>query len=136
VGRALAERHAACGERVPIAERDQHARTAGRRHYTAGRNAAQEAATKAGLSALAEGIRAERAVTRTPIAVTTLHPGYIATDLSAGAARTPLLTSTDKGVRTMVKAIERERPEAKALPGRGFRWDSSCAACRCDLWQG
>jgi short-subunit dehydrogenase len=77
------------------------------------RNLTTYAATKAGLSALAEGIRAEMFLTRTPIAVTTLHPGYIATDLSAGAARTPLLTSADKGVLTMVKAIERERPEAK-----------------------
>ncbi|MGW1950733.1 hypothetical protein ACWCRC_41500, partial [Streptomyces sp. NPDC001940] len=69
--------------------------------------------SKAGVSALAEGIRAEMTATRTPIAVTTLHPGYIATELSAGAAKTPLMTSTEKGVRTMVKAIERERPEAK-----------------------
>ncbi|CAM5670987.1 putative oxidoreductase [Streptomyces tanashiensis] len=71
------------------------------------------AATKAGVSALAEGIRAEMTASGTPIAVTTLHPGYIATDLSAGAAKTPLLTPAEKGVRTMVQAIERERPEAK-----------------------
>ncbi|MGW8685388.1 SDR family oxidoreductase [Streptomyces sp. NPDC055817] len=77
------------------------------------RNLTTYAATKAGVSALAEGIRAEMTATRTPIAVTTLHPGYIATELSAGAAKTPLMTSTEKGVRTMVKAIERERPEAK-----------------------
>ncbi|MFE2992351.1 SDR family oxidoreductase [Streptomyces sp. NPDC059262] len=77
------------------------------------RNLTTYAATKAGVSELAEGIRAEMTATRTPIAVTTLHPGYIATELSAGAAKTPLMTSTEKGVRTMVKAIERERPEAK-----------------------
>ncbi|MFE5733642.1 SDR family oxidoreductase [Streptomyces sp. NPDC056528] len=77
------------------------------------RNLTTYAASKAGLSALAEGIRAEMTVTRTPIAVTTLHPGYIATDLSAGAAKTPLMTSTEKGARAMVRAIERERPEAK-----------------------
>ncbi|MER5959426.1 SDR family oxidoreductase [Streptomyces sp. NPDC001893] len=77
------------------------------------RNLTTYAATKAGVSALAEGIRAEMTATRTPIAVTTLHPGYIATELSAGAAKTPLMTSTENGVRTMVKAIERERPEAK-----------------------
>ncbi|WP_411576642.1 SDR family oxidoreductase [Streptomyces mutabilis] len=77
------------------------------------RNLTTYAATKAGISALAEGIRAEMTVTRTPIKVTTLHPGYIATDLSAGAAKSPLMTTTEKGVRSMVKAIERERTEAK-----------------------
>ncbi|MER5401290.1 SDR family oxidoreductase [Streptomyces sp. NPDC002599] len=77
------------------------------------RNLTTYAATKAGVSALAEGIRAEMTVTRTPIAVTTIHPGYIATDLSAGAAKTPMMTSTEKGVRTMVRAIERESTEAK-----------------------
>ncbi|MFI7872349.1 SDR family oxidoreductase [Streptomyces salinarius] len=77
------------------------------------RNLTTYAATKAGISALAEGIRAEMTATRTRITVTTLHPGYIATDLSAGAAKSPLMTTTEKGVRSMVKAIERERPEAK-----------------------
>ncbi|MGW1295451.1 hypothetical protein [Streptomyces sp. NPDC002533] len=62
---------------------------------------------------LAECIRAEMTVTRTPIAVTTLHPGCIATDLSASAARTLLTTSAEKGARAMARAIERERPEAK-----------------------
>ncbi|MEU3605508.1 SDR family NAD(P)-dependent oxidoreductase [Streptomyces sp. NPDC035033] len=81
------------------------------------RNLTTCAAGKAGLSALAEGIRAEMTLTRTPIAVTTLRPGHIATDLSAGAARTPLMTSTEKGARAMVRAIERERPEAK-VPAR------------------
>ncbi|RGD56391.1 SDR family oxidoreductase [Kitasatospora xanthocidica] len=71
------------------------------------------AASKAGVSALAEGIRAEMLQARSPIAVTTLHPGYIATDLSAGAAKTPMMTSTEKGVRAMVRAIEREGAEAK-----------------------
>lgn len=77
------------------------------------RNLTTYAATKAGVSALAEGIRAEMTAARTPIAVTTLHPGYIATDLSAGAAKTPLMTSAEKGVRAMVQAIEREGADAK-----------------------
>ncbi|WP_331743820.1 SDR family oxidoreductase (plasmid) [Streptomyces sp. NBC_01136] len=77
------------------------------------RNLTTYAATKAGVSALAEGIRAEMTATRTPIAVTTIHPGYIATDLSTGAAKTPLMTSAEKGVRAMVKAIEREGADAK-----------------------
>ncbi|MFD8649117.1 SDR family oxidoreductase [Streptomyces mirabilis] len=77
------------------------------------RNLTTYAATKASVSARAEGIRAEMTITRTPIAVTTIHPGYIATDLSAGAAKTPMMTSTEKGVRTMVRAIERESSKAK-----------------------
>ncbi|MGW0694921.1 SDR family oxidoreductase [Streptomyces sp. NPDC002738] len=77
------------------------------------RNLTTYAATKAGISALAEGIRAEMTETRTPIAVTTIHPGYIATDLSAGSAKTPLMASAEKGVRAMVKAIEREGADAK-----------------------
>lgn len=75
------------------------------------RNLTTYAATKAGLSTLAEGIRAE--MIGKPIVVTTLHPGFIATELSARAGRTPLMVSTEKGVRAMVRAIESERAEAK-----------------------
>jgi hypothetical protein len=75
------------------------------------RNLTTYAASKAGVSALAEGIRAE--LLNTPIRVTTIYPGYIATDLSAGAARAPLMVSADKGIQAMVRAIERERPTAK-----------------------
>ncbi|SFD20380.1 SDR family oxidoreductase [Streptomyces aidingensis] len=71
------------------------------------------AATKAGLSALAEGIRAEMLATRTPIRVSAVHPGYIATEMSGRAARTPLMAELDKGVRSMVRAIERERADAR-----------------------
>lgn len=82
------------------------------------RNLTTYAASKAGLSALAEGIRSEMTASRTPISVTTVHPGYIATELSAGAARTPLMTSADKGVAAIVKAIEREgaAPKVPAWP--------------------
>jgi len=68
------------------------------------RNLTTYAASKAGVSALAEGIRAE--LLATPIRVTTIFPGYIATELSATAARTPLMVSAAKGVPSMVKAIE------------------------------
>jgi short-subunit dehydrogenase len=75
------------------------------------RNLTTYAASKAGVSVLAEGIRAE--LLATPIRVTTIFPGYIATELSATAARTPLMVSADRGVRAMVRAIEAERATAK-----------------------
>jgi short-subunit dehydrogenase len=72
------------------------------------------AASKAAVSALAEGIRAE--VQGTPIKVTTLRPGFIESEMTGRAARTPLLTGADKGVRAMVKAIESERATAYVPP--------------------
>lgn len=68
------------------------------------------AATKAAVSSLAEGIRAD--LLTTPIRVTTLLPGYIESEMSARSGRSPLLTGADKGVRALVAAIERERPKA------------------------
>jgi short-subunit dehydrogenase len=75
------------------------------------RNLTIYAASKAGVAALAEGIRAD--LLRTPIKVTTLYPGYIASELSDRSSKAPLTVSTEKGVRAMVKAIEAERAEAK-----------------------
>jgi short-subunit dehydrogenase len=75
------------------------------------RNLTTYAASKAGVAALAEGIRVD--LLPTPIKVTTLYPGYIASELSSRSAKMPLTVSTEKGVRAMVKAIEAERAEAK-----------------------
>jgi short-subunit dehydrogenase len=75
------------------------------------RNLTAYAASKAGVAALAEGIRAE--LLRTPIKVTTLYPGYIASEMSSTSAKTPLVVSTERGVRAMVKAIEAEPAQAK-----------------------
>ncbi|WP_194922815.1 SDR family oxidoreductase [Catenulispora pinisilvae] len=72
------------------------------------------AASKAGIAALAEGIRAD--LIGTPIKVSTVLPGYIASELSSRSAKMPLTVSTEKGVRAMVKAIEAERAQAK-VPG-------------------
>ena len=68
------------------------------------------AATKAGLAALTEGIRAE--LLRTPIKVTTIFPGYIETELSSKSAKTPLMVDTASGCRALVAAIEREPAKA------------------------
>ncbi|MFJ4651789.1 SDR family oxidoreductase [Nocardia sp. NPDC088792] len=68
------------------------------------------AASKAGLSALGEGLAIE--LRGTPIKVTTLQPGFIATDMSARAGDARLVTPLDKGVNSMVAAIERESVRA------------------------
>jgi short-subunit dehydrogenase len=69
------------------------------------------AASKAGLAALAEGIRIE--MLGSPIKVTTLLPGYIQSEMNERVAqRTPLMSRTADGVRAMVRAIEREVDEA------------------------
>jgi short-subunit dehydrogenase len=77
------------------------------------------AASKAGVATLAEGIRAD--VLGTPIKVTTLLPGYIRSEMNDRVAqRTPLLASTEDGVRSMVRAIEKEVAEA-LVPGWPWR---------------
>ncbi|MGX7827283.1 SDR family oxidoreductase [Actinokineospora sp. 24-640] len=70
------------------------------------KNVTTYAATKAGVSALAEGIRAE--MLRTPVKVTTILPGYIQSEMNAKVGKTPLMVDTRTGVTAMVKAIERE----------------------------
>jgi short-subunit dehydrogenase len=75
------------------------------------------AATKAGVASIAEGLRYE--LYGKPIKVTVLYPGYIASEMNEGvSARTPLMVSTEKGVRAMVDAIEKEKDSAcvPALP--------------------
>ncbi|HET6786544.1 MAG TPA: SDR family oxidoreductase [Aquabacterium sp.] len=77
------------------------------------RNLTTYAATKAGLAALTEGIRAE--LMRTPIRVTTIFPGYIETELSSKAQKTPLMVDTASGCKALVAAIERE-PATACVP--------------------
>tara|TARA_Y100001951_G_scaffold94328_1_gene90683 strand:- start:2662 stop:3414 length:753 start_codon:yes stop_codon:yes gene_type:complete len=72
------------------------------------------AASKAAVAHLAEGIRAE--LLNTPIRVTTLYPGYIRTELNAGAKKLPFEISEELGCQHLVKAIEREPSEA-CVPG-------------------
>lgn len=80
------------------------------------------AATKAGVASLAEGIRSD--VHGSPIVVTTLFPGFIASEMTAKARRTPFLVDTETGCRAMVDAIEREAGEAivPAWPWRPISW--------------
>lgn len=68
------------------------------------------AATKAAIANLAEGLRLE--LLGKPITVSTIHPGYIRSELNEHVARTPLIVGTEVGVRAMVAAIEAERSKA------------------------
>ena len=75
------------------------------------RNVTTYAATKAGVAHLAEGLRAD--VLGTPIKVTVLYPGYIESEMSARSGRSPLMATTEDGVRAMVAAIEKEKSSAR-----------------------
>jgi short-subunit dehydrogenase len=69
------------------------------------------AATKAGVAHLAEGLRNE--LYGTDIKVTVLYPGYIASEMNEHVRdKTPLMVSTEKGVKAMVSAIEKEVADA------------------------
>lgn len=74
------------------------------------RNMTTYAASKAALRSLTEGIRLD--LQRTPIAVTALYPGYIRSEMNAKVKRARFMVDTEVGVRAMVRAIERETPEA------------------------
>ena len=68
------------------------------------------AATKAGVAILAEGIRAD--LLGTPIRVSTVHPGYIVSEANPASRPKPMMVPTERGVRAMVRAIEREAATA------------------------
>ena len=69
------------------------------------------ASSKAGVLALAEGIRAD--VLDTPIEVTSVLPGYIESEMTGSKeGGTPLLAGADEGVLEMVEAIEKERAKS------------------------
>lgn len=69
------------------------------------------AATKVGAAFLAEGLRNE--LLGSPIKVTVLYPGYIASEMNEHVKqKVRFMVSTEKGVRSMVDAIEKEKPSA------------------------
>lgn len=75
------------------------------------------AATKAGIAHLAEGIRSDliglAAKKKHDIAVTTIFPGYIASEMNEKVQQeAKFMVDTQTGVRAMVKAIEAEVTEA------------------------
>ena len=70
------------------------------------------AATKAGLAALAEGVRAELLGSRSAIRVSTIYPGYIRSEINEKLKKTPFIVDTKTGCRALVRAIEREPDQA------------------------
>ena len=74
------------------------------------RNLTTYAATKAGVAALAEGMRAD--LMKTPIRVSTIYPGYIRSEINEKVKNTPFMVDTETGVRSMVAAIDKEVDEA------------------------
>ena len=68
------------------------------------------AATKAGVAALAEGLRAERIP---GVDVSVVYPGYIRSEMNQHVQqRTRFMVDTSTGVRVMVDAIEERRAKA------------------------
>ncbi|SHN27985.1 SDR family oxidoreductase [Cryptosporangium aurantiacum] len=76
------------------------------------------AATKAGLSTLAEGVRMD--VVGTPIRVSAIHPGYIRTAINEKVAGVPFIVDAETGCRALARAIERE-PATAYVPGWPWR---------------
>ena len=74
------------------------------------KNLTTYAASKAGVAALAEGLRAD--VMDSPIEVTTIYPGYIRSEINEKVKKVPFIVDTATGCRAMVRAIEREPAEA------------------------
>ena len=76
------------------------------------------AATKVAVAYLAEGLRSE--LYGTPLAkkikITVLYPGYIASEMNEKVAQSaPLMVSTEKGVKSMVRP-SRRRSRTRACP--------------------
>lgn len=74
------------------------------------KNLTTYAATKAGLAALSEGIRAD--LMRTKIKVSTVYPGYIRSEINEKVKNTPFMVDTETGCRALVAAIEKEKAES------------------------
>ncbi|NHN57334.1 SDR family oxidoreductase [Calidifontibacter sp. DB0510] len=68
------------------------------------------AATKAGIAALAEGIRAEQIP---GVEVSVIYPGYIRSEMNDHVQqRTPFMVDTAEGVRAIIAAIDSKRERA------------------------
>ena len=74
------------------------------------KNLTTYAATKAGVAALTEGIRCE--MIGKPIAVSTIFPGYIRSEINEKVKNTPFMVDTETGCRLLAKAIEKEPSQA------------------------
>ncbi|SDR68535.1 Short-chain dehydrogenase [Friedmanniella luteola] len=79
-------------------------------------------ATKAGVSALAEGARSDLA--GTGVAVTAVHPGYVRTSMASHFPRMLMASDPERATRAIVAAVEREPATAyvPALPWALAAW--------------
>lgn len=68
------------------------------------------AATKAGLTSLSEGLRVD--LMRSPIVVSTIHPGFIKSEINEKVEKVPFMVDTETGCKAIVKAIEKEGANA------------------------
>ncbi|QOL25329.1 SDR family oxidoreductase [Thalassotalea sp. LPB0316] len=68
------------------------------------------AATKAGLTALTEGIRID--VMNTPIKVSCIHPGFIKSEINEKVEKVPFMVDTETGCKAIINAIEKEQANA------------------------
>jgi short-subunit dehydrogenase len=68
------------------------------------------AASKAGVAALAEGVRSENIP---GLDVSVIYPGYIRSEMNEHVQqKTRFMVDTETGVRSMVEAIEKRRAKA------------------------
>lgn len=64
------------------------------------------AATKAAVTSLTEGIRID--LLDTPIKATTIHPGFIRSEINEKVKKVPFIVDTETGCKAILKAIEKE----------------------------
>lgn len=64
------------------------------------------AATKAAITSLSEGLRMDLA--KTPIKVSTIHPGFIRSEINDKVEKVPFMVDTQTGTTAIVNAIEKE----------------------------
>lgn len=64
------------------------------------------AATKSAISTLSEGIRID--LVNTPIKVSTIHPGFIRSEINDQVEKVPFIVDTETGCKSIIKAIEKE----------------------------
>ena len=69
-------------------------------------------ASKAAVAHLAEGIRADMLMSKLPIQITTIYPGYIRTEINEGAKPLPFEVDVETGTKAIVAAIESGIDEA------------------------
>ncbi|RBP49122.1 short-subunit dehydrogenase [Arenicella xantha] len=64
------------------------------------------AATKAAITSLTEGIRID--LLGTPIKATTIHPGFIRSEINEKVKTVPFIVDTETGCKAILKAIDKE----------------------------